>query len=391
MLLCFAFFGLARAEIVEIGVEGGTSTNTYLPTYEYYKYSLTQQIYTADEIGTAGTINSIAFFFTGTSTRTLDVYMVNTTMNSFSGNSDWITVTAADLVYSGSLTYTANAWNTLDLDTPFVYDGTSNLAVIVDDNTGSYVSSVGSYVFNATSMALRVYSDGTNYDPMAPPIGSGAVLSVKNQIQLDITTGGGFYCSRPTNLDVALTPGNGTVATLNWTENGSASAWQICLNDDETNLIDVYENTYMLTGLTAETPYTAKVRANCGNSLSTWSNTVSFTPTNAYQITVNDGGTINEYVPVYGYWCDQYSKSQFIIPAGSLQDLIGGVITKMTFYANNNAVSWGSAQFEVYMTEVDSTTFSSPELVDWNTMDKVKDASILSISNGQMVVEFDYN
>ena len=190
MTLLLAFVGVAKAEVVEIGV-GGTSTNSYLPNYEFYNYSLTQQIYTADEIGTAGTINSIAFYYAGTTTRTLDVYMVNTTMGSFSGNSDWITVTAADKVFSGSVTYTANAWNTFVLDTPFEYDGTSNLAVIVDDNTGSYVSSIASYVFDATGMALRIYSDGTNYDPMAPPMGSGAVLNVKNQIQLDITPGGG--------------------------------------------------------------------------------------------------------------------------------------------------------------------------------------------------------
>ena len=188
MTLLLAFVGVAKAEIVEIGV-GGTSTNSYLPNYEFYNYSLTQQIYTADEIGTAGTINSIAFYYVGAASRTLDIYMVNTTVGSFSGNSDWITVTAADKVYSGSVTYTANAWNTFVLDNPFEYDGTSNLAVIVDDNTGSYVSSVGAYVFDASGKALRIYSDGTNYDPMAPPTGSGAVLNVKNQIQLDITPG----------------------------------------------------------------------------------------------------------------------------------------------------------------------------------------------------------
>ncbi|MBR5726759.1 MAG: choice-of-anchor J domain-containing protein, partial [Muribaculaceae bacterium] len=190
MTLLLAFVGVAKAEVVVIG-DGGTSTNSYLPNYEFYNYSLTQQIYTADEIGTAGTINSIAFYYGGTATRTLDIYMVNTTVGSFADNNGWITVTAADKVYSGSVTYTANAWNTFVLDTPFAYDGTSNLAVIVDDNTGSYVSSIASYVFDATGMALRIYSDGTNYDPMAPPMGSGAVLNVKNQIQLDITPGGG--------------------------------------------------------------------------------------------------------------------------------------------------------------------------------------------------------
>ena len=191
MTLLLAFIGVARAEIVEIGV-GGTTTNAYVPTYNLYNYSLTQQIYTADEIGTAGTINSIAFYCSSTgATRTLDLYMVNTTKSTFAGSTDWITVTAADKVFTGSVTMEVGAWNTITLDTPFAYDGSSNLAVIVDDNTGSWTSSAYYYVFDATGMTLRVYSDPTNYDPMAPTSYSGTVMNVKNQIQLDITPGGG--------------------------------------------------------------------------------------------------------------------------------------------------------------------------------------------------------
>ena len=378
-------------EIVEIGEQ--TGTNQYLPTYSTYNYSLTQQIYTADEIGMSGTINSIAFKSTGSEkTRTLDVYFVHTTKDSFNSSSDWISVSESNLVYSGDVTFSAGEWITLDLDNPFAYDGSNNLAVIVDDNTGTWSSGMSCAVFNANgNQAIRVYNDYTNYDPSSPSGYNGTLLSVKNCIELNITSSGGSYCSRPTGLAYTLTPGNGTIATLSWTENGDASSWQICLNGDETNLIEVSENPYTLTGLTAETPYTAKVRANCGSSQSAWSNTVSFTPTNTYQITVNDGTVTNEYVPVYGYWCDQYSKSQFIIPAESLQGMIDITLTKMTFYSSDANVSWGSAEFEVYMTEVDYTSFSSTSFVDWSSMTKVMNAGSLSISNNRMVVEFDYD
>ena len=58
MLVCFAFFGVARAqETVEIGDSESTTTNYTLPVNMYYHYSLTQQIYTAEEIGMAGTIH----------------------------------------------------------------------------------------------------------------------------------------------------------------------------------------------------------------------------------------------------------------------------------------------------------------------------------------------
>ena len=72
-------------EGVEIGE--GTSTNNYLPSYNYYNYSLTQQIYTAAEIGRAGSISSIAFYNEGAEkTRTYDFYLKTTTKSSFSSN-----------------------------------------------------------------------------------------------------------------------------------------------------------------------------------------------------------------------------------------------------------------------------------------------------------------
>ena len=169
-----------------------TTTNQYLPTYNYYNYSLTQQIYTAAEIGTAGTINSIAFYNGGTEkTRTLDFYLKATTKSSFSGNSDWVTVSASDKVFSGSVTMTANTWTFITFSTPFEYDGTSNLVLVTDDNTGSWTSSphMTCTVFNASSQAIYVYNDNTNYNPSSPSSYNGTVLSVKNQILLGINTG----------------------------------------------------------------------------------------------------------------------------------------------------------------------------------------------------------
>ena len=191
-------------------------------------------------------------------------------------------------------------------------------------------------------------------------------------------------CPKPSGLNFALTQGDGTVATLSWTSD--ADAWQICLNGDETNLIPATTNPYTLTGLTPETTYTAKVRANCGSEQSGWSNEVTFKPTNAYQLTVNDGTTTNGYVPIYGYYVDNITKSQFIIPAENLADMAWGTINKMTFYAAADK-NWGNAQFEVYITETSETTVS--ELADYTTMTKVMNAASLGISGNQMVVEFD--
>lgn len=212
-----------------------------------------------------------------------------------------------------------------------------------------------------------------------------------------VDLGSASACSKPTGLSVELTPGNGTVATLSWTENGSATAWQICLNDDETNLIDATSNPYTLENLTPEQTYTAKVRACCdAENQSSWSSVVTFKPTNAYSITVNDGTTTNEYVPFYGYYADSGTKGQFIIPASTLQDIAYGTINKLTFYVNNSTSnttftnsSGTSSKFEVYMGEVDNTTFDGTTFNDWTSLEKVMNAATLEVKDHMLVVTLD--
>ncbi len=186
-------------QAMEIGE--GTANNNFLPSYSYYNYTLSQQIYTAEEIGVAGTINSIAFYNEGGErTRTYDLYLAMTEKSSFSDNIDWIPMTASNKVFSGSVTMTANAWTFIVFDTPFEYDGTSNLVVVIDDNSGRYDSTpyMACSVYSTSSdQAIYSYSSYTNYDPLSPPTTSGstswnpnanAVLSVKNHILLGVET-----------------------------------------------------------------------------------------------------------------------------------------------------------------------------------------------------------
>ena len=83
-------------------------------------------------------------------------------------------------------------------------------------------------------------------------------------------------CLKPTAFECTAT--TATSATFSWT-NGAAdqTAWQICLNGDEENLIMADSNPFTVENLTAATAYTAKVRAYCGEEdQSEWSNEVNF-------------------------------------------------------------------------------------------------------------------
>ena len=180
---------------LELGQDEGN--HDYLPSYSFYEYALSQQIYTAEEIGSACTITSISFFNKANTdrNRNYDIYLKHTDKSSFSSKTDWITVSASDKVFSGTVTMSAVAWTTFVLDTPFEYDGTSNLVIVVDDNTNGYDQSpyMSCSVYNTDeSQALYAYSAATDYNPLAPPTTSqynSNVLSVKNHLILGIEAG----------------------------------------------------------------------------------------------------------------------------------------------------------------------------------------------------------
>ena len=223
----------------------GTGTDPFLPSFAYYSYTLSQQIYTADEIHMgSGEISSVSFFNAGYSmTRNYAVYLVNTSKTSFDNNYDWITVSENDKVFDGSVTLNSGQWTTIYFSTPFVYDGSSNIALIMDDNTGSWYDEMSCRVFEAEgNQAMYVYSDYTNYDPYNPSGYYGTQLSVKNEIVLgtpsyDFTvsvsanpTGGGtvsgggglYYYGQPVTL--TATPNDGYVFN-NWTKNNEVVSY----------------------------------------------------------------------------------------------------------------------------------------------------------------------
>lgn len=320
-----------------------------------------------------------------------------------SGSSDWqthtfvIPATATQLAvnYYGNYSYYAwiDAVSVTEITGEYCYPVTNLTAtgVTAHEATLSWSGSANTYtiVNMADGTVLATQADTFyNITGLTPETAYtyGVVANCTTTISDTVTVSFNtlISCPVPTGLSVTLTPGNGTVATLSWTENGTATAWQICLNGDTANLISTTTNPYNFTGLTPDTAYTVAVRANCDvNDNSVWSNAITFSPTNAYVLTVNDGTATNSCVPIYGLWVDDITKSQFIIPATALSAMQYGTIDKLTFYASNANVNWGAAEFSVYLTETNETTVSA--LADYNAMTQVYFGT-LSISNNKMEV-----
>ena len=290
ILLCITSALKAQNTTIQIGAGNDTIEN--LPTNTFNTNSLSQQIYTATEIGQSGTIYSIAFYnISPNVTRNMNVYLAHTNKTAFNSDNDWSAVTSNNLVFSGYVTFIQNQWSIVEFTSPFAYNGTDNLLVVVDDNSEGWVADRYFLVFNATGQAIFDNDDNTNYDPTNPSGYNGYVSDVKNQIQLNFAPSS---CPAPTSLAVSnIEP---TSVTLSWTENGSATAWDICLNGNENDIITVYTNPYVLTNLTPDMPYSVFVRANCGDNVSVWAmenflTSTCSSPTNLYASNIGQTST----------------------------------------------------------------------------------------------------
>ncbi len=250
-------FEAAFGQGLELGHD--ESNNDYLPSYSFYEYALSQQIYTAAEIGSACTITSISFFNKANTdrTRSYDIYLKHTDKSAFSSKTDWITMEASDKVFSGTVTMKAMAWTTFVLDTPFEYNGTSNLVVVVDDNTNGYdpapYMSCSVYSTDA-SRALYAYSAGTNYNPLAPPTSveyNSGVLTMKNHLILGINTGSPTITTMEISAnatDGGTISGSGTYATgQTCTLTATANEGYVFIHWTENDEVVSTETTYSFT------------------------------------------------------------------------------------------------------------------------------------------------
>ena len=90
----------------------------------------------------------------------------------------------------------------------------------------------------------------------------------------------------------------------------------------------------------------------------TGQNVVFFTILDVKALTVHDKSDNNQFIPVYGYYAEDFNKCEFVMPADELAAMNGKVIRNMKFYLKTKAeASWGKARFRVFMKEVDFTAF----------------------------------
>ena len=160
---------------VQIG--DGTDVSARLPIFPYYGYSYSQVIYLQSELGNAGLINSLAYYWNGAATNAGSnnwvIYMGHTANGAFASDTDWLPLSSLTQVFAGTVNAPATpGWVTINLPVPFTYNGSSNLVIAVDENSSGYDYPYGQFYCTATTDArgLLYYADSTNPDPQAPPV-----------------------------------------------------------------------------------------------------------------------------------------------------------------------------------------------------------------------------
>ena len=237
-------------DVVVIGDPTATTTNTYLPTYSLYEYSLTEQIYTADEIGMAGTINTLTMWLKNSSSyaRNINVYMKEADVVAFADGNAWVSMTDSDMVASFTLAngITSPVETAIALTTPFSYTGNGSLVICFQDVTGSWSSGAASVVMTGNgTQAIYAYRDGTVYNPTTPGVTGNPVTS-KSVIMLDITPGGGAGGNddpvTPITWSNILPKDMETTVTVNaLVAAGSVEGATLVMTNDFENLVYEYE------------------------------------------------------------------------------------------------------------------------------------------------------
>lgn len=169
---------------------GTGSLSANAPIYPFYNNGYSQSFYGASAIGKAGTITGLKYQVAAGTTlansNLVDVYLGHTTKLVAANGSDWVPLAQLTKVFSGTISVAADNTVTITFTTPFVYNGSSNLVIAVDENKPGYDSSgqkfIGSSSATGSVIYQTSYTDATNINPASP--GKGTLNSILPNVTL---------------------------------------------------------------------------------------------------------------------------------------------------------------------------------------------------------------
>ena len=109
------------------------------------------------------------------------------------------------------------------------------------------------------------------------------------------------------------------------------------------------------------------------------------------ELTVFDGTVTNSSIPANIIYFDEFTRSQFIIPANVLAGMTGATLYSMTFYTPHTNVPYTTvSDADVYLKEVDYTSISAYESkTSATTVYSGRFSFVSAGSGGEMTISFD--
>ena len=250
------------------------ATSQYMPLSTSYSYSLTEFIIDANELGGLGDLSAIAFYYNDNDTMTVknsvNIWLQPTTTTAFASDNSIIALDSnqATLVYSGNMNC-HKGWNFFNFADPYVWNGVTNLMVIIDDNSGTYESTDLKFGIAQCSgqKTISYRSMMSDIDPTSPT-GSYILKDRYNSRPLmQLISCGGASCHEPINLTA------GTIgyenAVISW--QGASRTYEIAIKkstESEWGEPDTVHTTtttgnYTINNLDEMTEYNFRVRQLC--------------------------------------------------------------------------------------------------------------------------------
>ncbi len=249
-----------------IGISGTVSqTISGSPFQANFNYGYSQTIYPASDLTGLDTIRGIAFYATSQSSlpRTLDVYIAHTNETSLS-TTNYIPVANMQQVAIAHTMNITSGWVAIPFNTPFVYDGTSNLVVAVDNNTGSYNGVFWRAHTPTSGNTVYWYQDGSDILPSSPAAVSSSTSATVPDITF-VTSCSESDCTSPL---LVVNGATATDAELVWNDNSSDNGWvveyRMTGQSAWTEATNTMSAAYTITGLEPSTEYEVRVGSLCG-------------------------------------------------------------------------------------------------------------------------------
>ena len=116
--------------------------------------------------------------------------------------------------------------------------------------------------------------------------------------------------------------------------------------------------------------------------------TITLNGTCTEDLTICNGTGTDEYLPIYGYYYDNYQKNQMIYPENMVGALSGRLITSMTFYATRD-FNFSGGELTVRLATTDQTSYSGKVRLEPADMAIVKSGFDVPSSGNTWTIVFD--